>query len=77
MKSKQSKGVYLNTFFEEKQVEKVCIILKNKYNLQAWKSKDGKAKASRAGFTTFRVYISGKSYEKLRELIFPHLLELL
>ena len=76
MKSKQSKGVYLNTQgFEEKEVEKVCIILKKKYNLEAWKSQDGKGKASRADFTTFRVYISGKSYETLRELIFPHLLE--
>lgn len=43
----------------------MCEILKDKWNLLSWprKQKEG-----------HQIYISGHSYEKLKELIFPYLL---
>nr|YP_009105829.1 putative LAGLIDADG homing endonuclease [Koliella corcontica]YP_009105842.1 putative LAGLIDADG homing endonuclease [Koliella corcontica]AIT94541.1 putative LAGLIDADG homing endonuclease [Koliella corcontica]AIT94546.1 putative LAGLIDADG homing endonuclease [Koliella corcontica] len=85
LKSSQSKGVYLNTQgFTKEEINTLCIILKKKFDLDAWKSKDRdrfriyKAKLYKFNFFNFKkvkIYISGKSYEKLRFLIFPHLLE--
>lgn len=67
LKSLQSKGVFLNTQgFTVAEIKTLSRVLKKKFSLDAWKSKDK---------TGFRIYISGKSYEKLRNLIFPYLQE--
>lgn len=61
IKSKESKGVILNTQgFTAYEVNKLALILKEKFNLDAWKrkQKDG-----------FQIYISGYSYEKFLEIV--------
>ena len=67
LKSKESKGVILNTQgFERADVGKLIDVLNEKFELQAWerKQKDG-----------FQIYISGQSYEDfvglIDEWIFP------
>ena len=63
IKSAQSKGVYLNTHgFSVSDIELLCDVLKTKFHIDAWKRPDsGK----------WRIYVSGKSYERLGELITP------
>lgn len=66
LKSHQSKGVILHTHsFSMEEVQFVCNILTDKWNLSCWPrvQKDG-----------IQIYISGKSYETLRELIYPYLI---
>jgi LAGLIDADG DNA endonuclease family len=66
MKSKQSKGVLLNTQgFTYKEVCCLCDVLTSKIQLQCWprKQKEG-----------YQIYVSGHSYERLRELIGPFLI---
>ena len=63
MKSVESKGVLLNTqSFSYAEVLHLCNVLTTKFNLCCWPRKQ-KSK-------TYQIYISGKSYEILRELIF-------
>lgn len=66
LKSKESKGVLLNTQnFTLEEVEILCSILNDKWQLSSWprKQKEG-----------HQIYISGKSYENLAELIESFLL---
>ncbi len=76
MKSKQSKGVILNTHnFSKKEVELLCFVLNETFNLEC---KPRRQKHLNKKTNTWRfyyqIYISGYSYETLRELIFSHLL---
>jgi hypothetical protein len=49
-----------------KQVEFLCNILKAKFQLKAWPRKQkGKDRI---------LYQTGKSYERMRELIYPHII---
>jgi LAGLIDADG DNA endonuclease family len=67
LKSKDSKGVLFNTqSFTLKEVEKLCSILKNKYNLNCWQ----RAQHDTPGKITYQIYVSGSSYEQLRALIY-------
>lgn len=66
MKSKQSKGVIFNTQgFSFKEVCILCEILTSKFQLKCWprKQKEG-----------YQIYVSGHSYERLREVIGPFLI---
>lgn len=66
LKSKESKGVLLNTQnFSLTEVELLCNILEEKLQLSNWprKQKEG-----------YQIYISGHSYERLKDLISPYLL---
>ena len=66
MKSAQSKGVLLNTqSFSLSEVERLCQVLQEKYCLKA------KSRKQRSGY---QIYISGDSYERLRDLIEPYLI---
>jgi len=63
LKSKQSKGVILNTQgFSFQEVSTLCLVLSDKFQLKCWprKQKEG-----------YQIYISGHSYELLRDLISP------
>lgn len=66
VKSKESKGVIFNTqsfIFDE--VKFLCSILKNKFNLDCWPRKQQ---------FYYQIYVSGKSYSIIRELIYKHLI---
>jgi len=66
IKSKQSKGVIFNTQgFCYKDVCTLCDVLAKKFQLKCWprKQKEG-----------YQIYVSGDSYERLRELIYPYLI---
>jgi len=66
IKSKQSKGVVFNTQgFCYKDVCTLCEVLTAKFQLSCWprKQKEG-----------YQIYVSGHSYERLRDLIYPYLL---
>ncbi|NIS80068.1 MAG: hypothetical protein GTO14_07635, partial [Anaerolineales bacterium] len=66
MKSRQSKGVILNTQgFNRSDVERLIELLKNRFELQCSlrHQKDGD-----------QIYVSGKSYERLVELIDPFMI---
>lgn len=66
IKSKESKGVIFNTqSFSLSEVEFLCKVLQEKFILKCWprKQKGG-----------WQIYVSGKSYSHLRELIYPFLL---
>lgn len=66
MKSKDSKGVNLNLYnFSNSELDFLCIILKEKFSIDCWRTKDR---------SSSRIYVSGKSYEKLREVIYSDLL---
>jgi hypothetical protein len=66
MKSKQSKGVILNTQgFSFAEVSTLWKVLSDKFQLKCWPRKQ------REGY---QIYISGHSYELLRELIYPFLI---
>lgn len=66
MKSKQSKGVLFNTqCFSYQEVCTLCDVLTDKFELKCWprKQKEG-----------YQIYVSGHSYERLRDIIYPYLL---
>ena len=66
MKSNQSKGLILNTqSYPLDDVQRLVNVLQEKFGLQA------KPRKQREGF---QIYISGKSYERFRELVEPHLI---
>ena len=66
MKSKQSKGVILNTqSYPLNDIQRLVGILQEKFGLQVKRRKQKEG---------FQIYISGKSYERFRELIEPHLI---
>lgn len=63
IKSKQSKGLILNTqSFSFNEVEKLCEVLNSKFRLIS------KPRRQRDGW---QIYISGRSYERFRELVDP------
>jgi len=67
VKSKQSKGVILNTRgYTLREVELLISVLRNRFGLQA------KRRRQREGY---QIYISGESYERFRELIEPFLID--
>lgn len=67
VKSKQSKGVILNTQgYTLREVELLISVLRNRFGLQA------KRRRQREGY---QIYISGESYERFRELIEPFLID--
>jgi hypothetical protein len=64
IKSSQSKGVYFNTqSFSVEDIDRLCLCLKTKYQIDSWKRPDS---------GSYRIYVSGKSYEKLGSLITPY-----
>ena len=67
IKSKESKGVFFNTqCYTLDEVKLLCKVLCQKFDLVCSVRKQGKG---------YQIYISGHSYSRLRELIFPYLLE--
>ena len=63
MKSTQSKGVLLNTqSFSHSSVQLLCNVLTKKFNLSCWPRKQKN--------NQYQIYISGKSYETLRDCIY-------
>ena len=67
MKSTQSKGVLLNTqAFSHAEVQLLCNVLTEKFNLYCWPRKQKK--------NTYQIYISGKTYETLRNCIYPFII---
>nr|ACU25395.1 hypothetical protein [Trebouxia suecica] len=67
MKSYQSKGVLLNTqAFSHAEVQLLCNVLTEKFNLYCWPRKQKK--------NTYQIYISGKTYETLRNCIYPFII---
>lgn len=66
IKSKQSKGVFFNTQgFSFKEVKLLANILNKKYELKTSLRKQKKG---------YQIYISGYSYEKLKSIIYPYLI---
>jgi hypothetical protein len=66
LKSKESKGIILNTqAFELADVERLIQSLQAKFDLQAW------IRNQREGY---QIYISGNSYEKFIGLVAPYIL---
>lgn len=81
IKSRQSKGVILNTHsFSLAEVNLLCGVLNDKFGLRASLRPRRLAPASfardgsDARAVRHQIYISGHSYEAARELILPHLL---
>ena len=71
MESKQSKGVILNTHsFTLFDVKFLCNILKEKFELMA----KPRQQKSKNGNIYYQIYISGHSYERLKDLIKPFLI---
>ena len=69
IKSKQSKGIILNIqSYPIKDIQRLVDSLQEKLGLQA------KPRKQKEGF---QIYISGKSYERFRELVEPHLIDLM
>jgi hypothetical protein len=67
MKSSQSKGVIFNTQgFTKPNVEQLALVLQARFALQA------KARRQPDGH---QIYVSGSSYERVVELIGPHLID--
>ena len=63
IKSTQSKGVLLNTHsFSHAEVQLLCNVLTKKFNLFCWPRKQKN--------NQYQIYISGKSYETLRDCIY-------
>nr|QWL15229.1 hypothetical protein [Ulva rigida] len=74
LKSKQSKGVILNTHnFAIKEIETLCLILNDKFKLQC-KPRKQKHLVNNETCIYYQIYISGHSYDILRKLIFDYLL---
>ena len=64
VKSSQSKGVYFNTqSFSVSDIDRLCLVLKTKFQIDSWKRQDS---------GNYRIYVSGKSYERLGSLITPY-----
>lgn len=66
VKYSQSKGLYFNTqSFSVSDIDRLCDVLKTKFDfdIDAWKQPD---------LGNYIIYVSGKSYEKLRELVTPY-----
>ena len=69
MKSTQSKGVLLNTqSFSHAEVQLLCNVLTKKFNLYCWPTKQ--SFVSKQKNNQYQIYISGKSYETLRDCIY-------
>ena len=74
LKSAQSKGVILNTHnFTLKEVEDLCRVLSQKFALKATPRKQRHQHKGQSKIY-YQIYISGYSYELLRELIYPFLI---
>lgn len=72
IKSKDSKGVILNTHsFELSDIKRLCEIFEDKWNLKAWPRKQ-----KHKDKEYYQIYISGHSYEELRNLIYPYISEI-
>lgn len=70
LKSKDSKGVILNTQgFNLADVELLCSVLKDKFDLQA-----APRKQKHHDVLYYQIYISGHSFEHLSTLILPHII---
>lgn len=66
IKSRESKGVVFNTHcFARNDVQRLIEVLRKQFGLEATerKQKDG-----------LQIYVSGKSYERFREMVDPHIL---
>jgi LAGLIDADG DNA endonuclease family len=74
LKSSTHKAVYLNTQgFSEKDVKVLCEVIKTKFDLEC---KPKKSLDKRTGSISYQIAISGgKTYDKLRQLIFDDLIE--
>lgn len=71
IKSKQSKGVLFNTQgFDLPEVKRLCDVLTSKFGLRA----TPRVQRSKAGVSSHQIYVSGHSYERLRELLLPHMI---
>lgn len=67
MKSKESKGVLLNTQgFAYKEILCLCEVLTKNFNLSCWPRKQKNK--------TYQIYISGRSYQVLRDTIYDFLI---
>ncbi len=67
MKSTESKGVLFNTqSFSHAEVIHLCDVLKTTFNVECWPRKQKNK--------TYQIYVSGKSYETLRDLIYDFLI---
>ena len=74
IKSKQSKGVLLNTHsFSKNEIDLLCSILTDKFNLKC-KPRQQKHEVNNQLKIYYQIYISGYSYDILRQLIFFQLL---
>ena len=63
LKSSHSKGVFFNTQgFSKEETDQLCDMLRDTFQLHAWKRPDS---------GRYRIYVSGKSYERLHALITP------
>lgn len=71
--SKRSKAVLLNTHeFSFKEVNYLCSLLESElFQLQCWPRKQ---KAKRCNEFHYQIYISGHSYERLKELIVGYII---
>lgn len=70
IKSKESKGVIFNTHcFELNDIKRLCDIFESKFKLKAWPRKQ-----KHKDKIYYQIYVSGKSYEQLRLLIYPYLI---
>ena len=66
-KSSQSKGVLLNTqSFSYAEVQTLCTALTKNFDLRCWPKKSQK--------DTYQIYISGTSYETLRDVIYEFII---
>ena len=76
MKSVQSKGLIFNTHcFSFDDVTLLCSILNNKFGLKTWpRLQRHKNKTTKRVKTYYQIYISGYSYEKARNLMYPFFL---
>lgn len=73
IKSKQSKGLILNTHcFTFKEVQLLCEILANKFGLKAKPRKQHHSYKNQVR-VYHQIYISGHSFEALTDLIYEHL----
>ena len=69
MKSKQSKGVIFNTqVLKRQEVSNLCRVLSTKFGLKSWPRRPRRSAAN------YQIYVSGESYDLLREIIYPYLI---
>jgi len=73
MKSNQHKGVYLHTqSFSREEVLSLCGMLNRKFNLSSHPVPE--TRKNTPNKVSYKLYISGRSYETLRALIFDYLI---